>query len=61
MIVAEESAKPSSTSDVFAGRPKSFRCEELIVKSLVVALAVVMRDEFCEGVLSENSAECSAG
>jgi hypothetical protein len=44
MIVAEEPAEPSSTPDVSVGRPKSFRCEELIVKSLVVALAVVQVD-----------------
>ena len=57
MIVAEEPAEPSSTSDVSVGRPKRFRCEELIVKSLVVALAVVMRDELCESPAQVGVAE----
>ncbi len=57
MIVAEEPAEPSSTPDVSIGRPKTFRCEELIVKSSVVALTVVMRDELCEGPAQVGVAE----
>ena len=48
MIVAKEPAEPSSTPDTSIGRPKRFRGEELIVEPLVIALAVVMRDELAE-------------
>lgn len=40
VIVAEEPTDPSSTLDASVGRPERFRCNDAIVKPLVVPLAV---------------------